>query len=830
MLTIEVNGSALHISKGTSLQLEMNSSVFSTERIEGDIMFTFDVPASLNDTVFRHARFVYVQRLKKYSCKILAGGVEIAYGDLYVQKATSTVYSCGLVINPWPEEYAETPLCDNDFGEDIVISQNAANHNAKWIEFLQSTLVPESVIKFPLFLDTEFYGGGNNDFGWFLLSSDSAPSNASGIQASLQTNNHIGLDRCYVNRLFFDDNGDVIEEVSGNRGIRLFNNRRADNPNSFAFCPALKLPWLLEKVIGNGGYRVSGGFFEDSDIQKIYSQSLRSLDGLLTQYSEGEAGLFVDFSPGVSYSDEPPTNSRYVRFYDTDHLQHYTFSPPASGSYHFSMTIKTYLPANLLGSGTISEYQPAWNVTIERQYVEALLFMMTDERNGLCTFMTSNLYGDWSNITPSSNSFIPVERHKFLKQADLNAIGYAGAGFYEIPIEFTANNLTPGNNYKFLLVKCKGIVVAGQGTGGQVEIKDYENVPITDDVSTYYKVYNCFANRMRYNDHVPDMSNADFISNLCNTFGLALFLDSSSKTAEFAFIRDVLEKTVFLDLTAYSVDKETAIEKQDEKRYEFKLEGVVTDETDTTKLLSPVVTCDGLPDALNNYGKSCFVENENQYRKSEREGNAVSNWSFKWNPQGGADQILSEGEGDVENITPNVKIPAMKVTDESSSNPEFVMQIKKAGCSPIFDTGNKGFEMVLETYFGSRRLNCPQANNPFFEVAQPTRYKRNGDAFDGVSLTVEGENSVGEKWVKPWLSFLAGYEKLKYRFMLPLAEFLKLWQLLKPQDLPVERQTRWLMVGNVKSLPIKITFQFTEGAESVIADVESAKQKAELSL
>ena len=58
--------------------------------------------------------------------------------------------------------------------------------------------------------------------------------------------------------------------------------------------------------------------------------------------------------------------------------------------------------------------------------------------------------------------------------------------------------------------------------------------------------------------------------------------------------------------------------------------------------------------------------------------------------------------------------------------------------------------------------------------------------------------------------------------------FLQLWQLLKPQDEPAERQIRWLLVGNVKSLPLKITFQFTEGAETVIADVEAAKPKIEV--
>ena len=207
MLTIEVNGNALHIKRGTSLQMEVNSSLFSTDGVEGDVMFTFDVPAQSNDTVFRHARFVYVQRLKKYACTVKAGGIEIARGDLYIQKATMTTYSCGLVINPWPAGFADRKLKENYYGDDVVISRNATEHNAKWLEFLKSTLHPDSVVKFPLFLDTAFYGSGNNDFGWFLTQYDNAPENASGIQASLNTNNNIGLDRCYVNRLFFNASG-----------------------------------------------------------------------------------------------------------------------------------------------------------------------------------------------------------------------------------------------------------------------------------------------------------------------------------------------------------------------------------------------------------------------------------------------------------------------------------------------------------------------------------------------------------------------------------------------------------------------------------------------
>ena len=53
----------------------------------------------------------------------------------------------------------------------------------------------------------------------------------------------------------------------------------------------------------------------------------------------------------------------------------------------------------------------------------------------------------------------------------------------------------------------------------------------------------------------------------------------------------------------------------------------------------------------------------------------------------------------------------------------------------------------------------------------------------------------------------------------------QLWQLLKPQNCPVERQKRWIMADNVRYLPVKMTFQFTEGSHRVTATVECAKER-----
>ncbi len=827
MLTIEVNGNTLHIKRGTSLQMEVNSSLFSTDGVEGDVMFTFDVPAASNDTVFRHARFVYVQRLKKYTCTVKAGGVEIARGDLYLQKATQTTYSCGLVINPWPSGFADRKLCENDYAEDIIISRNATEHNAKWLEFLQSTLDPDSVVKFPLFLDTAFYGGGNNDFGWFLLQYDNAPNNVSGIQASLNTNNNVGLDRCYINRLFFNANGDVIEERAGNRGVRVFNNRQADNPNSFTFCPALRLTWLLDRVVANGDYRAEGGFFKDPGAAKVYSQSLRAMDGLLTQFTQ-KACFSAEISPSVEYYHimSPGIPHMMQPFTDSDGNEQYLFLPKVDGTYHFHVVVRTYLPANVVQNGTTEVEENGSTVT--KHYEEALVFMMTDRLNNLWKATASNLYGNWDDMDSLFGHWYQPYYVKTFKPGNLSSFGYTGAGFYEITFDFTVSDMSKNQMYMFALAKCRGMMEEVGGYGQRLVIKDFESVPITADATAYNKVYNCFADRLKYGEHVPDLTNADFIGTLCKTFGLALFLDSTTKRAEFAFVRDILEKSKCLDLTAYAVDGETAIEKTDERKYVFKLEGVTTDETDSTKLLPPVPTADQLPDASANYGKVCFVENENRYRKAEREGDSIANWVFRWNPLGGADQTLEAGEGDEESITPTLKVPVMEITDAKSEHPEFVMRIEQAGCSPVFDTGNTDFPMVLETYLGSRRLEIPQAGNPFIEVAQPTRHSRYGDPLDGVSLTVRGDNSVGQLWVSLWLDFLASYEKVRYRFLLPLSEFLNLWRLLKPQDGRAQSHTRWLLVAGVKSLPVKITFQFTEGGESVTAEVEAAKLKVTL--
>ena len=100
-----------------------------------------------------------------YEAVVLVGGIEIAKGNLIVQKATTNTYSCGVVMNPYPIGFADTPLKDNDYGElgelgtsDGILLTMSANVEKMVINSLSA----DSNIKFAMFYSKEFYSDNPN--------------------------------------------------------------------------------------------------------------------------------------------------------------------------------------------------------------------------------------------------------------------------------------------------------------------------------------------------------------------------------------------------------------------------------------------------------------------------------------------------------------------------------------------------------------------------------------------------------------------------------------------------------------------------------------------
>lgn len=819
MFAITVEDQPIFIKKGTIIKLEVNNTAFSVDKIEGDIVFTFEVPAFKNDIIFRHARFVYVQRLKKYRCSVLAAGTEIAHGELYIQKSTPQAYSCGLVINPFPINFQDHKLSENDYGADLEISSNNREHKSSFLNFLGQSLQENSIIKFPLFLDPSFYGSSNDDFGWYLLPSDNPTGeNPSGIQASINTNDSIGLDKCYVNRLFSNYRGDVIEAFSAtNRGVRIFNNEAVTNPNSFTFAPAINLLWIIQKVFETAGYSIIGNFMDEKNMRSIYSQSLRALDGLASQFEESEAKATVTIFPEVLFDQSHDSEDLELKYTTTDHLSAVYFIPPASGQYQFSVTIKTYLPANFLEEGT-DPNEPGMT------FKDALFFFLKDFSTPFPNHLEGYAHHDWNDgIGYMENG--NYTRHPFyFKVHTLNQlqtqIGYTGAGFYTFQYTFW-QHLTANKQYYFIFAKARGwtandILLTG--------IFNYQPIPITSEIPNYYKVYNCYANRLKYAEHMPEIANSEFISSICNAFGLSMFMDSATRQIELSFFKDILATTQTLDLSSYVITNETCISKNEPKKYTFSLEPLKSEDIDEIKLLPPVLKFEDLPDALKNYGKICLVENENQYRIANRVGDSVQNWVFKWEPLSGNNQKMEIGEGDKEEIKPAFKIPCLKIADEKAHRKFLMLEIDAQGCSPVFNTGNKGFEMILVNYLGQKPLTF-DAGSVYYECASPVHLDQYGVRSDGIDFTVDG---LGKQYVQPWLNYLSSHEKITHKFIFNYSVFLQVLQLLKPQNKPVKEQIRKVLVDHIELLPVKMNFQFTEGSENILAEIEFAKEKIEL--
>lgn len=818
MINISISGNQLYIPVGTSIQIEINNSIFATNVIEGDIIFTFDLPAEPNDIIFQHARYVYVQRVKKYKCTIDIGGFRMGEGDLYLQKSTNLTYSCGVVINPYPDSFTERKLSENKYEGSVIISTNNNEHQGKWKNFLQNTLTEDSIFKFPLFADSKFYENSNPDFGYYLFPEETTPeNNPAGYPASLNStfdSNSLN-ERYYINRLFIDSFGRVIENYNDtNRGIRLFNRNDMNYPNSFTFAPAIQLTHILKNVIREAGYKTVGNFIESDDIKRIYSQSLRGMDGLITQFDHSSAFARIFTDPQVNYAISE-NEELILHFTNSEEEYVNYFFVDQSKNISLSVEINTFLPRNLLDEG-INEFG--------EEYKEAVIFFIIPIGDEFPFLLEQTFNEDWNTGIGYMNEGIWSDFSYFFKIYTLEQlqqqIGYSGEGMYRFSFNFN-EYLQNVKDYKLFFGKVRGIKTDEFGV---TLLTEYRNIPITDDIAQYYNICNIFSNKLNIDEHVPDITNADFINIIHNTFGVAYFIDSTTKEIEFTFIKDILSAHKSLDLTPYLLNKETAIENMEDTGYSYSLKPIEEKDIDKTKLIPSVLTYYHLPNPVLNYGKICFVVNENQFRISQREGNDVNNWQFKWEPFTGNNSVIEWSTGsETEEIKPDLKIPNMSIVDQTTYYPNFVMQIESPGCSPLFSTENTGFEMHLINYIGKKTVQFDWGFSALYEFASPVCYDREGNIQHGLNLTAKGENSIGERFISPWLTLLAEHETITAQFLFPLYMVMKVIKLLRPEN--VKEQTRWAIVGNNRMLPKKMKFELTQGKEMVKSEINFALPK-----
>jgi hypothetical protein len=307
---------------------------------------------------------------------------------------------------------------------------------------------------------------------------------------------------------------------------------------------------------------------------------------------------------------------------------------------------------------------------------------------------------------------------------------------------------------------------------------------------------------------------------------LSFYVDKQKKEVEFSFAKDILD-TSYIQLDRFLLNNESYISELVDNEITYTLSPVINNEIDNARLISEVYSVTDLPDPKPNFGKIAFVRSQNKYVESIREGDQKTIWKYLYKRYSGNNKTITIGEGETSELAPNVLIPNMKDIDysakEEDKSTDVILEIDKTGVSPLISTGTTDLDFIL--------INCTRLQKLEKKVENKQLYYQGAqlisETCNEYDLTVTGENSIGKRLIEPWLHVL-NHDSVTHTFLFDLKTFLEVWALLKPQDKPVAKQTRWVMVESVKLLPKKMTFEFTEGKEYILAEIEFAKPRVKI--
>lgn len=896
MITIKVGGKTLYIPKDTALVLESTNNAFGNEGYYDDIVWTFEIPAKPNQAVLGAVQYIYTGGRKRYNCELAVDGVPISRGVLYVQTATDEKrLNCGIVTNSFGVGFGNRMLKDNDYGDNIKISNSEANHQFGWISFLQASLAPESIYKFFLFADESFYSD-NEDFGYHL-------DNISGLIGKNNTEQFCK----YVNRLFFDANGNIIQNPdrdSNNalvrQGVRVFNTNHSGKRNGYCFAPALRLDWLVRMVVKNAGLTPIGSFFANKQIHRLFSQSLNAMDGDVFQYGVktwlhigGNINLYGEEMEGAQKFNVDADSETHTSFgwingvnvgfrlllpveelvrnsTDTSDI---TGDPVGHWKPYVKFVDEIYAIVVSTKDADLPSIRMSLNVT-ESDGTKAFKYgrpMTTQEIKRMIdsedpesvnikhvwsvgnTNGNVEYYGTWGALITHKQT-VPLIHTTNATLVQLTAsrsknVFFTGqlGGYTEGSVLQRVTNDVPATTPQFLrLVKCKIGTMKGDvycpWCVDDMNISEYGRWEVVYgyefqselSIDTTDAPLNIFSNVLRWREHVPNLSNGEFLARICHIFGLNMFANPMTKEVQLSFFSDVIQAQCF-DISQWV----STVERQEykPKEYQVKINSVLSGKSvGDNNIIDSADVADELPPAVTKKNKHAFVRAEKAYRRST----VIKDTSrYRWEQAGGDDRCLvigADNAEETEEVNIEANVPNMRMVDEDidKTKRKYICELNIRGNSQLLDEDYTGeFEFVLQQYHGQRLLSLPDGvttTQAYIEDANPTQFTNGASASVGPSfleLSADGSGSIGQQWLRPLYQFLGNCERYRFTAHLPVWAFLKVYSLLKPQNGSPAQQTRWLYVRGNRYLPVKMSFEFGI-SRSVIATIECAAFHVEL--
>ena len=914
MITISINHKPLFIPADTAIILEQNNNLLGDDGICADLVWSFEVPAEPNQRILGTVQYTCSSGNRRYDCEIAVDGIPISRGELYVQSTRDEKrLTCGIVANTFGIGFGDRKLKENDYGSDLVISETESGHQAAWRTFLKNSLT-SNIYRFFLFYDSKFYKD-NDDYGYYLDK-----------LSPLVENTSENLAGGYVNRLFFSTSlqiasldGHATETVSAliedpdtaHRGCRIFNARKIrGKQNGYCFAPALRLDWLVRKVVENATLSASGTFFDAPEIQKLYSQSLCAMDGNATQYGsenmlllsnikkvanngDGQSFIYDQMKDSTqkSFYNNKPVNlyANYSLLLDRSQLDNQTYQDydrydeddnPVY-TYHEKRDVYAIMICKRSGY-TFPHYRMKVEVPNDGDpfiygEMKSISQITTEAEQGL---LLHDLH--WNNMLYVKNGWMKVKFHRktagvtyndnFIRQVapiipadcyflqitpsrsypmENEAAGQYVRGEKRVPTTFTGHIENSGNTYRPLyncneemcirLVKFKVHSYKGwnltitpvSGNSYKVESQEYGYLEELTDftvlpnagVGIFDPSLNIFSNLLEWRKHVPNLSNGEFLNTICQAFGLSLFTNPMTRQLQLNFFTDTL-KGSFFDISQWVSSKERL--EYSPKQYHVSFTPTLgSSNVSDDNLLDPVRSRAELPSPLMNIGKHIFVEKEAAFRGSEINEDKAT---FTWPQKAGDSRPLIAGATsaeETEEISISIGIPNMTDPDEFSGvevDEKHICQVEQEGCSPLLDKEYSGeFPLVLMQEKGWGYL----PGGIRFAEANPTEYSTKTIGVNKLSTSTAGNNSIGERWLRPVYDLLGNCDRYRLVAHLPPWAFLKVMATLQPQEGTPSQQVRFIQCDGLRILPVKMSFEFGT-SQYVIATIECAAPHVEL--
>ena len=338
--------------------------------------------------------------------------------------------------------------------------------------------------------------------------------------------------------------------------------------------------------------------------------------------------------------------------------------------------------------------------------------------------------------------------------------------------------------------------------------------------------FNIFRSRFRIPELLPDVTNSSYMKTMLDTFGLCYCISAKTKTIELVPYA-ALDGARSLDLTEWELTRETEVQTPEETMQAFRLKPL-KDEEHNKDLRLPDQEGNHLPDAYFNHEHFVLLKKTNTLYHATVQEHEDYNWVEGWVEQSGNPDSLETGDGEESRREPGVAVPHQRFTGSRRPNPDAetgetpqLMVADTTISSDLYNVSDKPSDIILTQYRGFRRLadKEPVGDRSTYIYKEVMLPVWNGE----FSLTAKGTNSLGEKYVKPVLK-LANHKTVTYKLRLPVNMLQPVEDLLRPSELPPERQTRFIVIRNVKTVPKKITFQIDNDRDgTVLCQIEAVK-------